>query len=214
MLSGAANLWVFFLASLVLAVTPGPGVLFIVTRTASKGLKAGLVSVSAIALGNFGSAVGASVGLAALFKISAAAFTVVKLAGAAYLIYLAIAALRAPPAAEMEVGATRDRLGAVFRDGVMVALLNPKTALFFAAFLPQFVSPGGNSARQCVALGAVFVLIAACTDSIYAVVTAVAKTRITRLKFNPRLGSYAAAGVYASLGLYAAFSSADGKQTR
>jgi threonine/homoserine/homoserine lactone efflux protein len=169
------------------------------------------VSVSAIALGNFGSAVGASVGLAALFRISAAAFTVVKLAGAAYLLYLAIAALRAPPAAAAEVGAAPDRLGAVFRDGVMVALLNPKTALFFAAFLPQFVSPGGDSARQCVALGAMFVLIAACTDSIYALVTAAAKTRITRLKFNPRLGSYAAAGVYASLGLYAAFSSAEGK---
>jgi len=94
----------------------------------------------------------------------------------------------------------------VFRDGVLVALLNPKTALFFAAFLPQFVRPGGDYARQCVALGAIFVLIAACTDSVYAMLTAAARKQVARLRADSRAADYAAAGVYASLGLYAAFS--------
>jgi len=209
----AAGLWVFLLASLILAVTPGPGVLFIIARTASDGLKAGLVSVAAIALGNFGSALGAALGLAALFKVSSTAFALVKFSGACYLIYLAIAALRSRRPGAVTVGAASARLAWVFRDGVLVALLNPKTALFFAAFLPQFVTAGGNSASDCVALGAIFVLIAACTDAIYAVATSLARTRMQRLKSDSRAGSYAAAGVYASLGLYAAFSGSGGSNT-
>jgi threonine/homoserine/homoserine lactone efflux protein len=205
-LSPTTNWWVFFLASLVLAVTPGPGVLFIVARTASSGLKAGLVSVAAIALGNFANAVCAALGLAALFKVSSSAFLLVKIAGACYLVYLAAAALRARPRQEMALVSTSVRLGAVFRDGVLVALLNPKTALFFAAFLPQFVRPGGDYVRQCVALGAIFVFIAACTDAVYATVTAVASKHVARLSTDSRGANYAAAGVYASLGLYAAFS--------
>ncbi len=98
----------------------------------------------------------------------------------------------------------------MFKDGLVVSLLNPKTALFFAAFLPQFASPGGNSARECVALGAIFVLTAMCADSMYAVVTAKARTHIVRLHTDSRAGGYAAAGVYASLGLYAALSSTGG----
>jgi threonine/homoserine/homoserine lactone efflux protein len=202
----AASLWVFLFASFILALTPGPGVLFIIARTASSGLKAGLVSVCAIALGNFASAVGAALGLAALLKVSSTAFALVKFSGACYLIYLAISALRSRRPAGVTVDAASTRLGSVFRDGVLVALLNPKTALFFAAFLPQFVGAGGDSARECIALGAIFVLIAACTDVMYAVATALAKTRFTRLKTDSRAASYAAAGVYASLGLYAAFS--------
>jgi threonine/homoserine/homoserine lactone efflux protein len=204
----AASLWVFLLASLVLAVTPGPGVLFIIARTSSSGLSAGLVSVSAVALGNLASAIAAALGLAALFKVSSTAFALVKFSGACYLIYLAIAALRSQRRAGLMVDAASVRLASVFRDGFLVALLNPKTALFFAAFLPQFVTAGRDSARECIVLGAVFVLIAACTDAIYAVATALAKTRIMRLKTDSRAGSYAAAGVYASLGLYAAFSGA------
>lgn len=205
-LPGAAGFSVFLIASVILAVTPGPGVLFILARTTANGLKAGLVSVCAVALGNFGSAVAATLGLAAILRVSSAAFTLVKLAGAGYLIYLAIAALRARGAAVAGGDDSGVRLSTVFRDGVLVALLNPKTALFFAAFLPQFVSPGGDSARQCLALGAIFVLLAMCTDSIYAVAAATARARLARISTGSRLGNYAAAGVYASLGLYAAFS--------
>ena len=125
----------FVLASLVLAVTPGPGVLYIVTRSLAQGRRAGLASVAGVALGNFGNALGAALGLAALFELSSWAFTVVKYAGAGYLVWLGVKALRAPvAAASMAAGApsaaTARRL---FRDGFVVALLNPKTALFFAA---------------------------------------------------------------------------------
>jgi threonine/homoserine/homoserine lactone efflux protein len=205
-LSPTMNWWVFFLASLILAVTPGPGVLFIIARTASSGLKAGLTSVAAIALGNLGNAVCAALGLAAILKVSSTAFLLIKFGGACYLVYLAVAALRARLPGEMAVDRVSVRFGALFRDGMLVALLNPKTALFFAAFLPQFVRPGGDYARQCVALGAIFVLIAACTDSVYAMVTAAARKHVARLGTDSRAANYAAAGVYASLGLYAAFS--------
>jgi threonine/homoserine/homoserine lactone efflux protein len=208
LLPGAASFSVFVAASLILALTPGPVVLFVLARTTADGLRAGLVSVCAAALGNLGSALGAALGLAAIFKVSATAFTVVKLAGAGYLLYLAVAALRSGSTAAARGGQGHVRLRTVFRDGVMVALLNPKTALFFAAFLPQFVTPGADSARQCIALGAIFVLLALCTDSIYAVVAATARARLTRIGRGSRVGSYAAAGVYASLGLYAAFSGA------
>jgi len=92
----SATLAAFAAASLVLSVTPGPGVLYVVTRTLAQGRRAGLASVAGVALGNFGNAVGASIGLAALFAVSALAFTIVKWTGAAYLLWLGIQALRSP----------------------------------------------------------------------------------------------------------------------
>src|SRR5688500_6837982 len=89
-------LFAFFLASLALAITPGPGGIYVLTRTLAQGRRAGLASVAGVALGNMGNALGAAIGLAALFAISSLAFTVVKYTGAAYLIYLGIKTLRAP----------------------------------------------------------------------------------------------------------------------
>ncbi len=135
-----AVLLAFVAAAFVLAVTPGPGVVYIVARTLAQGRGAGLASVAGVALGNLGNAVGASLGLAALFAVSATAFTVVKLAGAAYLLYLGIQALRAPrdgSAAARQLGSAAHVR--ILRDGFVVALLNPKTTIFFAAFLPQFL---------------------------------------------------------------------------
>ena len=133
---GTTTLAAFAAASVVLSVTPGPGVLYVVTRTLAQGRRAGLASVAGVALGNFGNAVGASIGLAALFAVSALAFTIVKWAGAAYLLWLGVQALRSPRATTDAPRLDAPRLGAIFRDGFLVALLNPKTALFFAAFLP------------------------------------------------------------------------------
>src|SRR5271154_1317467 len=107
----------FVFASLVLAVTPGPGVIYLVTRTLSRGRKAGLASIGGIALGDLGNAVAASVGLAAVLSASATAFVAVKLAGAAYLIFLGIKALRAPHAAPV---APPIKLLRPFRDGFWV----------------------------------------------------------------------------------------------
>src|SRR4051812_38073975 len=131
----------FLLASFLLAVTPGPGVLYIVTRSVTQGRLSGLASVAGVALGNLGNALGAALGLAALFAVSSVAFTVVKYVGAAYLVYLGIHALRAAASAGDGAAATEHQqapsqpaiaLRRVFLDGFVVAVLNPKTALFFA----------------------------------------------------------------------------------
>ena len=194
----------FLAASFVLAVTPGPGVVYIVARTLAQGRGAGLASVAGVAAGNLCNAVGAALGLAALFAVSSLAFSVVKFAGAAYLIYLGIKALRRPAtvAAPGEFAAPQKRR--IARDGFLVALLNPKTALFFAAFLPQFIDPAGSAALQGAMFGVVFVAIAALTDSAYVLAASLAGSRIGRGRRFETLGRYAAAATYFGLGLFTA----------
>ena len=198
----------FVAASLVLAVTPGPGVLYIVARTLAQGRHAGLASVAGVALGNLGNAVGASIGLAALFAVSSLAFTVVKFAGAAYLVWLGIRAWRAEPAVRATPSFAAPRLGRIFRDGCLVALLNPKTALFFAAFLPQFIDPAGSAIVQSVALGSLFVAIAASSDAVYVIAAGAASPALSRGGSSRGWGRYLAAAAYFGLAAFTvAFSS-------
>jgi threonine/homoserine/homoserine lactone efflux protein len=200
----------FLLASLVLAVTPGPGVAYIVARTLAQGRAAGLASVAGVAVGNLGNALGASLGLAALFALSTAAFTVVKLAGAAYLVWLGVQALRRPraDAAPRALGNPL-RPARLLRDGFVVALLNPKTALFFGAFLPQFMEPAAAAVPQAALLGAVFVAIAAVTDSGYVLLAGVVGRTLAGRGASraTALGRYATAATFIGLGLVAAASS-------
>jgi len=200
----------FGLASLVLAATPGPGVLYIVTRTLAQGRRAGLASVAGVAMGNLGNALGASLGLAALLAMSSLAFTVVKFAGAAYLLWLGINALRqtrrAADAPPTRVDAPTHGRDIVMRDGFVVALLNPKTALFFAAFLPQFVDPVGSAVLQSVGFGVAFVAIAACTDTAYVLAAGAAAPALGSFGKARALGGYASALVYLGLGLFTALS--------
>jgi threonine/homoserine/homoserine lactone efflux protein len=202
-LPALSTLLAFLIASLVLAVTPGPGVFYVLTRTLAQGRKAGLASVAGVALGNLGNAVGASIGLAALFAVSAAAFTVVKLAGAGYLVWLGIQALRGGAPAARAAAFAEPQYGRIFRDGFVVALLNPKTALFFAAFLPQFIDPAGSAIVQSVAYGAAFVAIAACTDASYALAAGAAAPLLARAG-RGRGGAvrYVVAGAYFGLAAY------------
>jgi threonine/homoserine/homoserine lactone efflux protein len=197
----------FLFASFILAVTPGPGVLYIVARSVSQGPTSGLASVAGVALGNFGNALAASFGLAALFAVSSLAFTIVKYAGAAYLIYLGIQALRANAsthdANETEVKPLDFRR--IFRDGFIVALLNPKTTIFFAAFLPQFINPTGSVALQSIALGAIFVVIAAFTDSMYAFAASRIAPLFASAKNATTIGRYASGVTYIGMGLLATF---------
>ena len=175
-------LGVFLLASFVLAVTPGPGVFYIVARSVAQGRRSGLASVAGVALGNFGNAVAASLGLAALFAASATAFSMVKYAGAAYLIYLGIKALRARNFAASAAEPEAAPLWPIFRNGVVVALLNPKTAIFFTAFLPQFMTPhpeGSTALVQALTLSALFLLMAAVTDAAYAFLAGVIAPRLS-----------------------------------
>ncbi len=198
----------FVIASLVLAVTPGPAVLYIVTRSLVQGRRPGLVSVAAVALGNLGNALAASVGLAALFAVSSLAFTAVKYAGAAYLVWLGVQMLRNSQAESPAVMPAAP-LRRVFRDGFVVALLNPKTTMFFAAFLPQFLSPEAPSMLQSLALGALFTLIAAITDSAY-VLAAGSVAPALRSCGVRRIGRQLGGGVFIGLGVYAALAGSRG----
>ncbi len=198
----------FLLASLALAAAPGPAVVYIVTRTIAQGRRAGIASVVGVALGNLGNAIGAAIGLAALMALSSAAFTVIKFAGAAYLIYLGIKALRPAEGGVEGVPFQEPDFGRIFRQGCLVALLNPKTALFFAAFLPQFIDPAGSAIVQSVLFGSLFVLIATCTDMAYVMAAGVATTALGRVGVAPALGRYASAAVFVGLGIFTAVSGA------
>jgi threonine/homoserine/homoserine lactone efflux protein len=196
----------FLIASVVLAITPGPAVFYIVTRSLSQGRRAGLASVGGVALGNLGNSIGASVGLAALFAVSSLASWVVKYAGAAYLIYLGIKALRRPPEPVTTTTRSSARPAAIFRDGFIVALLNPKTTLFFSAFLPQFIDPSVPTMPQTLFFGAAFVLIASITDTTYALTASVIAPAIARARARRNVGRYLTASAFIGLGVFTAAS--------
>ena len=192
----------FLIASVILAVTPGPGVLYIVTRSLTQGRRFGLASVAGVALGNLGTAIGASIGLAAVFAVSALTFTLVKYLGALYLVYLGIHAVRAPQPVGASASPAPASLRRIFRDGFVVALLNPKTAIFFAAFLPQFMNAESPAFVQSLTLGSVFVAIAATTDTAYALTAGALAPILTRAGGVRALGRYLTGGSFVGLGIY------------
>ena len=206
MLPDLPLLLAFIGASLVLALTPGPAVVYIVARTVAQGRASGFASVCGVALGNLANAVGAALGLAALFAVSSAAFTVVKWAGAAYLVWLGVRLWRTLPATGADVPRPAAQpLRRIFRDGFVVALLNPKTTLFFAAFLPQFLAAQGNVLVQTVALGCVFCAIAGCTDLGYVLAASIVGPRLARAGRHAAWGNRIAGTSFIGLGVLTAF---------
>jgi len=201
----SAGLGFFVVAALLLLVTPGPAVLYIVARSMDQGRRAGLVSMLGVHVGTLVHIGAAAAGLSALLMASATAFSIVKYLGAVYLVYLGVRRLcerttltaDRPPAV---------RLGRAFVDGFVVNLLNPKTALFFLAFLPQFVDVSrGRVGAQIVVLGSIFVALGMFTDGLYAVG---AGTAARWLRASPRfLASerWISGGMYIGLGVAAAF---------
>jgi threonine/homoserine/homoserine lactone efflux protein len=202
------KLLAFVIASVILAIVPGPAVVYLMTQTLSRGRRAGLASVAGVALGNLMNAGVASFGLAAILATSATAFSVVKLAGAAYLIWLGIKALRNRRSPVPQAQAADVRPLQLFRDGVVVAFLNPKTALFFAALLPQFVDPAsGTPLAQNLVFGSVFVGIALCTDTMYVLTASGLRAAVVGRSHWARLGRYLSAATFFALGIYAAVAS-------
>jgi threonine/homoserine/homoserine lactone efflux protein len=204
----ASNLG-FLGASLVLALLPGPGVLYIVTQTLRGGRRAGLASAGGIALGNFGNAGLASLGLGLGLAAAPRALLVVKIAGAAYLIFLGLRALRRRPGPTWSAARepAHDAGARQIRAGFWVALLNPKTALFFTALLPQFIDPGGSSVAQSLSLGLTFVAIALCTDSLYVLCAAKAAAKLQGGSVWTSYGRFVSAAAFIGLGLYSACAS-------
>jgi threonine/homoserine/homoserine lactone efflux protein len=200
----ATTFALFSAAALALIVVPGPAVTYVVTQSVDKGRSAGLVSALGIACGGLVHVTAAAVGLSALIASSANAFTVVKLVGAAYLIVLGLLRLagRGENGEEEAVAAAPRRL---FWQGAVVNVLNPKTALFFLAFLPQFVDPGrGPVALQAALLGTVFVVIATFSDSAYAVVAAALADRVRGSRRAAQVRRYVTGSIFVALGVTAA----------
>lgn len=155
---GTTDLTLFVVAGLLLNITPGPDTLYILGRSASQGWRGGTVAALGIGAGLFIHTFAATVGLSALLAASATAFTVVKWIGAAYLVYVGFSLLLARPAIQQRASALLAvKLRTVFLQGFLTNVLNPKVALFFLAFLPQFVDPGAsNKALTFLFLGLVF----------------------------------------------------------
>ena len=204
-----SKLPLFLLAAFVLLLTPGPAVLYIIARSLDQGRTAGLVSVASVEVGNLFHVVAAALGLSALLLSSALAFTIVKYLGAAYLIYLGVRKLLSQEAFHPAASLQRQSLRRIFSQGVLVAALNPKTALFFFAFLPQFVdSSRGSVAGQMLLLGCLFILMAIISDSMYALLAGTIGRRLKDSRHFLRAERYVVGTVYIGLGVTAAFADA------
>ena len=195
----------FILAATALAVVPGPAVAYIVTQSIDQGRRAGLVSALGVASGGLVHVAAATVGLSALIASSATAFTAVKLVGAVYLIAVGIRRILAGDTEDVEPRALRAPLPRIYRQGVIVNVLNPKTALFFLAFLPQFVDPARGAVWPQVALlGVVFVFVAVLSDMTYALVSDAIAGRIRRTGTGAKIRRWLTGGVFVVLGISAA----------
>jgi threonine/homoserine/homoserine lactone efflux protein len=196
----------FLLTSLGLLLIPGPAVLYIITRSVEQGRRAGLASVLGVELASSVHTIAAVLGLSALLLTSALAFSIVKYLGAAYLIYLGLRTLFKREGSSQTAVQVPKSFSQLFTRGFLVNLLNPKTALFFYAFLPQFVDPArGAVVEQILLFGALFVLLATCTDSLYALLSSTAGSFLSRNTYVRRLQRYITGSVYIVLGLTTAF---------
>jgi len=194
----------FSLAAVALAVVPGPAVAYIVTQSVDKGRRAGLVSALGVASGGIVHVAAAIVGLSALIASSATAFTAVKLVAAAYLIIVGIRRILGQDDWETTEAAPAD-LRRLYRQGAVVNVLNPKTALFFLAFLPQFVDPDrGSVTLQIAVLGLLFAAIALVSDATYALLADALAGRIRRTGTGARIRRYLTGGIFIALGVSAA----------
>src|ERR687893_1544158 len=202
----------FVVAALALLLVPGPAVFYVVARSAEGGRVTGLISVLGVELGTLVHVLFAAAGLSAVLASSATAFSVVKWLGTAYLVYLGLQHLLARDGGEGEElptgGATR--LSRVFTQSVLVQVLNPKVALFFLAFLPQFVDPSRGAAwTQIIVLGATLAALGLFTDGLYALLGGTAGEWVRTQSVGAglrRAGRYATGGVYIALGAATAVS--------
>ena len=195
----------FVAASLVVLLIPGPGVLYVVARSVGQGRRAGLTSVLGLSAGALVHVAATTAGLSAILLTSATAFGIVKTLGAGYLIYLGLRALvtRGPV---LGVQAARPiSLYRVFTDGVIVSVFNPKIAVFFLAFLPQFVVPGrGSVTQQILLLGSIYIALGLITDGAYAILADRLRHLLSRRVMGGPLPRYLSGGLYLGLGLHTA----------
>jgi threonine/homoserine/homoserine lactone efflux protein len=202
----------FLAGALILLVIPGPAVFYILSRTIGQGRKAGVVSASGIAVGTLVHATAAALGLSAILVSSAHAFHIVQFAGALYLIFLGLRTLLSRDDAQLTSSASAHSLSRVFGQGVLVNLLNPKTALFFLAFLPQFVDTSrGHVPAQIFFLGGSFALLGLLSDSTWAMLAGTLAGRLRSSLRWRRAQKNISGGALIALGLATAVSGAKAK---
>jgi len=192
----------FFAASVLLGLAPGPDNIFVLTQSALRGRRAGLLVTLGLCTGLLVHTSAVALGVAAIFQASAAAFTVLKLAGAAYLLYLAWHAFRASGSA-LRLGAA-SALGAaqLYRRGILMNLTNPKVSIFFLAFLPQFADPvRGPLAPQLLVLGAVFIAATLLVFGAVALLAGAIGQRLSGSARAQRIMNRVAGTVFAALAL-------------
>ena len=211
MIPDGQTLALFALAAIALAAVPGPAVLYIVAQSVGGGRVAGLFSALGVATGGAVHVAAAAIGLSSLLVSSALAFEIVKYAGAAYLVYLGVRRLLAREEPGRVDGAARPARSpwSLYRQGVVVNVLNPKTAIFFLAFIPQFVDPrNGAVPGQIAVLGLVFVAVALASDSAYALAAGTAGGLLRGSRRYLQGERWVSGGVFVGLGLATAFSGA------
>jgi threonine/homoserine/homoserine lactone efflux protein len=207
-----SHLIVFVLAAAALLITPGPAVLYVVTRSIDQGRLAGIVSVLGIGLGTLFHVFGAALGLSAILMSSALAFDIVKYLGAAYLIYLGLKKLFSKNDSFLPQQIAHQKLSRIFYQGVVVNILNPKTALFFFAFLPQFADPArGSVPLQMLVLGLIMLFMGLFSDGVYALLAGTAGNWLRTNQRFLRAQKYVTGSIYILLGLTAAFAGSNQK---
>lgn len=209
MIASTSSLAIFALACVLILLVPGPAVTYVVTRSASQGRRAGLASVAGIHVGTMVHVLAAVLGLSAVIVASATTFTVIKVAGAIYLVFLGVRAFfaRVGDAESADDKAGNRSMRRVFVDGVVLNILNPKTAVFFLAFVPQFVNvDAGNATAQLIMLGAIFIGIGVITDGAYALAGSWIGRRLSTSALVERRKNRTAGLIYVGLGLVTAFS--------
>ena len=197
------SLLAFGIASLALLVIPGPAVLYIINRSVADGRNVALSAVAGLEIGNFMHVIAATVGLSAVIATSAAAFSAVKWIGAGYLIYIGIRTLATKPQAVNQLNDPMSRRRAVTQ-GIVVNTFNPKVALFFLSFLPQFIDADrGSAALQSLVLGSTFVVLGCISDSLFAILASALRGTLLRGKSLPFVQRYVAGSVFIALGAIA-----------
>ncbi len=199
-----SKLPLFVAAALALLLIPGPSVLYIVTRSVSQGRTAGIISALGVQCGGLVHVLAATLGLSAILMSSALAFNIVKFSGAAYLIYIGVSQWLSRSQTEV-LSLPKEPLSKIFSQGFLVNVFNPKTALFFLAFLPQFVVPTrGAVPMQFLFLGLLFVSLAMVTDSSYAFLASALGGVIRNSQSFRKNQKYVTGTVYVGLGIMAA----------
>lgn len=202
------SLLLFTLAAVAMNISPGPSNLYVMSRSLAQGPRAGLVTAFGLASGSLFHVTATALGLSVVLRYSPTLYAVVKLVGAAYLTFLGLRLLLSKGAVLATAPSGNRRSNArIFRESIVVEMLNPKTALFFLAFLPQFADPSaGPLAPQLLLLGAIVTLTAIPCDAFVALAAGAAANALARRPLYGRLQSWLSGSILVSLGAYVAAS--------